>query len=65
MASKIAAIFLRGTRGVGEATYEEKGRDIYDLLWYMSKRIVPDLDYLKAKMSMRRKTIGHCSLNSR
>lgn len=49
MASKVAAIFLRGTRGVGEATYEEKGRDIYDLLWYMSKKIVPDLDYLKAK----------------
>jgi len=49
MASKIAAIFLRGTRGVGEATYEEKGRDIYDLIWYMSKKIVPDLDYLKAK----------------
>lgn len=49
MASKIAAIFLRGTRGVGEAMYEEKGRDIYDLLWYMSKKIVPDLDYLKAK----------------
>src|SRR3989338_577406 len=49
MASKVAAIFLRGTRGVGKAIYEEKGRDIYDLLWYMSKRIVPDLDYLKAK----------------
>lgn len=49
MASKIAAIFLRGTRGVGEAVYEEKGRDIYDLLWYMSKKIVPDLDYLRAK----------------
>lgn len=49
MASKVAAIFLRGTRGVGEAVYEEKGRDIYDLLWYMSKKIVPDLDYLKAK----------------
>ncbi len=49
MASKIAAIFLRGTRGVGKETYEEKGRDIYDLLWYMSKKIVPDLDYLKAK----------------
>ena len=49
MASKIAAIFLRGTRGVGEAIYEEKGRDIYDLLWYMNKKIVPDLDYLKAK----------------
>jgi hypothetical protein len=49
MASKIAAIFLRGTRGVGEAVYEEKGRDIYDLLWYMNKKIVPDFDYLVAK----------------
>jgi len=49
MASKIAAIFLRGPRGVNKAIYEEKGRDIYDLLWYMEKKIVPDLDYLKAK----------------
>jgi hypothetical protein len=49
MASKIAAIFLRGTRGIGKAVYREKGRDIYDLLWYMSKQTVPDLDYLKAK----------------
>ncbi len=51
MASKVAAIFLRGTRGVGKAIYEEKGRDIYDLLWYMSpdRKIVPDLDYLTAK----------------
>lgn len=49
MASKIAAIFLRGTRGVGEAVYEEKGRDIYDLLWYMNKKVVPDFDYLVAK----------------
>lgn len=49
MASKLAAIFLRGTRGVGTATFEEKGRDIYDLLWYMGKKIVPDFDYLAAK----------------
>jgi hypothetical protein len=49
MASKIAAIFLRGTRGIGEAVYEEKGRDIYDLLWYMTKKVVPDFDYLIAK----------------
>ena len=49
MASKVAAIFLRGTRGVGDVVYEEKGRDIYDLLWYMGKKIIPDLDYLKAK----------------
>lgn len=49
MASKIAAIFLRGTRGVGDAIYEEKGRDIYDLLWYMNKKVVPDFDYISAK----------------
>ena len=49
MASKIAAIFLRGQRGVDKDIFEEKGRDIYDLLWYMGKKIVPDLDYLKAK----------------
>ncbi|MBU4274981.1 nucleotidyl transferase AbiEii/AbiGii toxin family protein [Patescibacteria group bacterium] len=49
MASKLAAIFLRGIRGVGEAVYEEKGRDIYDLLWYMGKKVVPDFDYLVAK----------------
>ncbi|MFZ2149668.1 MAG: nucleotidyl transferase AbiEii/AbiGii toxin family protein [Minisyncoccia bacterium] len=49
MASKLAAIFLRGTRGVGGVVYEEKGRDIYDLLWYMTKKVVPDFDYLVAK----------------
>jgi hypothetical protein len=49
MASKIAAIFLRGSRGVGKIIYGEKGRDIYDLLWYMDKKIVPDFDYLTAK----------------
>ncbi|MDB4984417.1 MAG: hypothetical protein JWM20_596 [Patescibacteria group bacterium] len=49
MSSKIAAIFLRGQRIVGKDVYEEKGRDIYDLLWYMEKQVVPDLDYLIAK----------------
>lgn len=49
MASKIAAIFLRGVRGVGDKVYEEKGRDIYDLLWYMNKKVAPDIDYLVAK----------------
>jgi len=49
MASKIVAIFLRGTRGSGKALYQEKGRDIYDLLWYMNKKVAPDLDYLMAK----------------
>lgn len=49
MASKLSAIFLRGTRGVGDAVYEEKGRDIYDLLWYMGKKVAPDFDYMTAK----------------
>jgi len=49
MASKIAAVLLRRTRGIGKVIYKEKGRDIYDLLWYMEKRITPDLDYLSAK----------------
>ncbi|MDO8499212.1 MAG: nucleotidyl transferase AbiEii/AbiGii toxin family protein [bacterium] len=50
MASKIAAILLRGQRGgLGGIMYAEKGRDVYDLLWYMTKKVVPDLDYLIAK----------------
>jgi len=49
MSSKIAAIFLRGQRRVGNISYEEKGRDIYDLLWYMGKKIIPDINYLKAE----------------
>ncbi|KKQ39509.1 MAG: hypothetical protein US58_C0031G0010 [Candidatus Magasanikbacteria bacterium GW2011_GWA2_37_8] len=50
MASKIAAILLRGQRGGADGIiYEEKGRDIYDLLWYMTKKVIPDLDYLIAK----------------
>src|SRR3989339_1677794 len=50
MASKIAAILLRGQRGgLGGVMYKEKGRDIYDLLWYMTKKAIPDLDYLIAK----------------
>ena len=50
MASKIAAIFLREERGIDANTYEYKGRDIYDLLWYMGKGVIPDLDYLNAKL---------------
>ncbi|MBI2444595.1 MAG: nucleotidyl transferase AbiEii/AbiGii toxin family protein [Candidatus Magasanikbacteria bacterium] len=50
MASKMAAIFSRSKRGVDKEIYDEKGRDIYDLLWYMEKRIIPDLDYLKEKV---------------
>ncbi|MCX6741170.1 MAG: hypothetical protein NTY61_02105 [Candidatus Parcubacteria bacterium] len=38
---------------MGEVIYEEKGRDIYDLLWYMGKRVVPDFDYLNAKLKKK------------
>ncbi|OGZ00801.1 MAG: hypothetical protein A3B13_00460 [Candidatus Liptonbacteria bacterium RIFCSPLOWO2_01_FULL_45_15] len=50
MASKLAAIFLRDQRGVDKNIYDYKGRDIYDLLWYMNKKAVPDFDYLNAKL---------------
>lgn len=49
MASKLCAIFLRGKREIGWSVYDEKGRDIYDLLWYMSKKIIPDFDYIADK----------------
>jgi hypothetical protein len=50
MASKIAAIFLREERGRGKNIYDYKGRDIYDLLWYMKEKTTPDFDYLNAKL---------------
>lgn len=50
MASKIAAILLREERGVADKTYEYKGRDVYDLLWYMRDKTTPDFDYLNAKL---------------
>lgn len=49
MASKIAAVFLRKNRSVGTAALGCKPRDLYDLLWYMEKKVVPDLSYLKTK----------------
>ncbi|MFA5947443.1 MAG: nucleotidyl transferase AbiEii/AbiGii toxin family protein [Candidatus Gracilibacteria bacterium] len=48
MASKIAAVLLRGKRGIGNEMSDCKPRDIYDLMWYMDQKIIPDMDYLKA-----------------
>lgn len=48
MASKIAAVLLRPKRGIGNEISDCKPRDIYDLIWYMGKKIIPDMDYLKA-----------------
>lgn len=49
MASKIAAVLTRKTRGIANRTSDCKPRDIYDLMWYIEKKIYPDLEYLKAK----------------
>ncbi|HEY4526329.1 MAG TPA: nucleotidyl transferase AbiEii/AbiGii toxin family protein [Candidatus Paceibacterota bacterium] len=57
MASKIAAIFLREERGRGKHVYDYKGRDIYDLLWYMKEKATPDFDYLNAKLKEKGKEI--------
>src|SRR3989338_7815406 len=57
IASKIAAIFLREERGRGKNVYDYKGRDIYDLLWYMKEKATPDFDYLNAKLKEKGKEI--------
>ncbi len=49
MASKILAVFHRKERGIGSEISNCKPRDIYDLIWYLEKKISPDIDYLKAK----------------
>lgn len=48
MASKIAAVILRTKRGIGGGMADCKPRDIFDLDWYMGKKIIPDIEYLKA-----------------
>lgn len=48
MASKVAAVLLRTKRGIGVETSDCKPRDVYDLIWYMGKKIIPDIEYLRA-----------------
>ncbi|MBI5754199.1 nucleotidyl transferase AbiEii/AbiGii toxin family protein [Candidatus Peregrinibacteria bacterium] len=48
MASKIAAFLLRTKRGIGDKVADCKPRDVYDLMWYMGQKIVPNVDYLRA-----------------
>ena len=49
MASKIAAVLLRTERGIGTEKYNSKGRDVYDLLWYMRRKIMPDIEFIREK----------------
>jgi len=57
MASKIAAILLRSKRGIGDEISDCKPRDIYDLMWYMGQKIIPDIEYLKAIHARAGKTM--------
>jgi len=47
MASKVLAVLKRTSRGIGQEIGECKPRDVYDLLWYLDKRVVPDIQYLE------------------
>jgi hypothetical protein len=49
MASKIAAVLGRKERKRGKKLFGYKAEDIYDLIWYMQKQIIPNLGYLKEK----------------
>lgn len=62
MASKIGAFLLRGKRGIGADISDCKPRDIFDIMWYMEKQIVPNMEYLKAihkriKQNLEAKTV--------
>jgi predicted nucleotidyltransferase component of viral defense system len=49
MASKTVAFLKRDARGIGDILTNVKPRDVYDMMWYMSRGTMPDLEYLKAK----------------
>ena len=49
MASKVAAVMLRTKRNNREVDATYKGRDIYDFIWYMRKKVIPNLEYLKER----------------
>ncbi len=47
MASKINAIFTRKYIKGNDENYNFKGRDYFDLLWYLQKGIKPNMDFIK------------------
>lgn len=49
MASKIGAVVHRTSRGIGHDTAACKPRDIFDLVWYLERKAIPDMEYLKAQ----------------
>lgn len=49
MSSKINAVLNRKERDIGDKKTNCKPRDIFDLMWYMDRKIYPDLHYLRLK----------------
>jgi hypothetical protein len=49
MASKATAFLKRSERGFGLDSSNVKPRDVFDMIWYMERRIMPDYEYLKAQ----------------
>ncbi len=47
MASKICAIFTRKYFKGDDENFNFKGRDYFDLLWYLQKGIVPNMEFVK------------------
>ncbi|MDD4122708.1 MAG: nucleotidyl transferase AbiEii/AbiGii toxin family protein [Candidatus Pacebacteria bacterium] len=47
MASKICAIFTRKYFKGKDDNYNFKGRDYFDLLWYLQKGIIPNMEFIK------------------
>lgn len=49
MASKLLEVLNRTERGIAGQVAACKPRDIYDLLWYLGNKLVPDLTYFRLK----------------
>ncbi len=55
MATKIRAVFMRKwekTDKAGKITAKVKGRDYFDLMWYLEKKIKPNLDCIEGIENM-------------
>ncbi len=52
MAGKISAVITRKYRKGKKNEINFKGRDYYDLWWYLSKRIQPDTDFVKDEIGI-------------
>jgi predicted nucleotidyltransferase component of viral defense system len=55
MSSKIIACINRTERKIGLDKIEFKGRDFYDLIWYMGKGVKPDEERIKHSLNMSSK----------